>query len=294
MARLAEFIGGVNFESRRSQQRESQQGERRASDNAREQTIEPSLSDNLHNLASRVPVISIIQANDQSIAQRSNDDVENISQNLDDLPEYRIRTLVDGVEQRSSSSNLESSSNNQPRSQSSLNDDEENEGNRPTNTSNLVDIIQLLRSVTRPETQASRSRTSNQHSESQNAGPSSQQEDSRVPSSHENSNNSHRSSMRIPSSSHSDHVNQHNEENGAQSNSHHRSQFGQQGFIIFPPDPRNNGQPSILYFGGSGEGERGVSSERSPDTRGYVVPPPIVADSSRNDMAARSGNEQHR
>ena len=289
MARLAEFIGGVNFESRRSQQRESQQGERRRHDSAREPTIEPSLSDNLHNLASRVPVISIIQANDRSITQRSNDVVENVRQNLDDLPEYRIRTLVDGVEQRSSSSNLESSSNDQPRSQLSLNDDEENEGNRPTNTSNLVDIIQLLRSVTRPETQASRSRTSNQHSESQNAGPSSQQEDSRVPSSHENSNNPHS----IPISSHSDHVNQHNEENDAQSNSHHRSQFGQQGFIIFPPDPRNNGQPSILYFGGSGEGERGVSSERSPDTTGYVVPP-IVADSSRNDMAARSGNEQHR
>ena len=292
MARLAEFIGGVNFESRRSQQRESLQGERRASDNAREQTIEPSLSDNLHNLASRVPVISIIQANDRSITQRSNDDVENLSQN--DLPEYRIRTLVDGVEQRSSSSNLESSSNNQPRSQLSPNDDEEHEGNRPTNTSNLVDIIQLLRSVTRPETQASWSRTSNQHSGPPNAGPSSQQEDSRVPSSHENSSNPHRSSMRMPISSQSDHVNQHNEENDAQSNSHHRSQFGQQGFIIFPPDPRNNGQPSILYFGGSGEGERGVSSERSPDTTGYVVPSPIVADSSRNDMAARSGNEQHR
>ena len=290
MARLAEFIGGVNFESRRSQQRESQQGERSRHDSAREPTIEPSLSDNLHNLASRVPVISIIQANDRSITQRSNDNVENISQNLDDLPEYRIRTLVDGVEQRSSSSNLESSSNDQPRSQLSLNDDEENEGNRPTNTSNLVDIIQLLRSVTRPETQASRSRTSNQQSGSQNAGPSSQQEDSRVPSSHENSNNPHS----IPISSHSDHVNQHNAENDAQSNSHHRSQFGQQGFIIFPPDPRNNGQPSILYFGGSGEGERGVSSERSPDTTGYVVPPPIVTDSSRNDMAARSGNEQHR
>ena len=49
------------------------------------------------------------------------------------------KQLVDGVEQRSSSSNLESSSNDQPRSQLSPNDDEENEGNRPTNKERPTD-----------------------------------------------------------------------------------------------------------------------------------------------------------
>ena len=59
-----------------------------------------------------------------------------------------------------------------------------------------------------------------------------------------------------------------NDNTEGQPNTRRRSHLGQQGFIIFPPDPRNIGRgPSILYFGGSGQNERSLNSDETASSQ---------------------------
>ena len=278
MARLAEFIGGVHFEGRRNNPNED------VPQNGGEESQQRSfelLGSSVPLEDRRVPVVSIVRAIDSGTRSRRNQEpTEDVEQNLNPISQFRIRTLGDRNEPESSSSETQSL---RGAGESSPAHRDQRTGvlSNPSNASSLVDIIQLLGSVARSGTGGVHVRGSvtRTNDSSRSSGPTNQAEDPRVPPGTESSRspNNADSFSSNPLRSVADNApsNSDDEENEDLPRSARRSQLGQQGFIIFPPDPLNaGGGPSILYFGGSGLGERGVV----PDT----VPPEVERQSSNN------------
>ena len=267
MARLAEFIGGVQFEGRRN--------------NANDDN--PRRSD-----------------------ERQNNEVElNIEQNSNPSPEFRIRTLVNGVEvaHRRSSSETEESMIDPVDNHSRQGNNAGSTSNSSSNASNLVGIIQLLGSVASSGSGTLRIRRDNSSNENtQNIRPNNQNEDPRVPPIQQASASGAGSDIalvnpnpiRIGSLAERNNSS-HDSLEGEPPTRRRRSHLGQQGFIIFPPDPLNTGgSPSILYFGGSGEGERSVVGHMGTEVR--RDPSDNVQPGSSNTSRTRSfnnTNERH-
>ena len=231
MARLAEFIGGVHF------------------------STEP-ISPNLPELNSEN-------------RRRNEDQSRQEGQNSNSSTEFRIRTIVNGVEQRSNSNE-----DHEDASSAATEDPESNEAdsrsNDESNASRLVDIIQLLGSVAGSGSGALRirRRDPSNYESRPNPSPMNESEDTRVPNpqnpiaSTSSSNSLERNNELIQQGE------MRNDNTEGQPNTRRRSHLGQQGFIIFPPDPRNIGRgPSILYFGGSGQNERSLNSDETASSQ---------------------------
>ena len=101
-----------------------------------------------------------------------------------------------------------------------------------------------------------------------NSAPASQAQDPRVPPTGHSDSSIPTNSSRVPLwSANDDSTSSSSEDEDAEAESRRqpRSQLGQQGFILFPPDPRNPGVgASIVYFGGSGLTERGAVPDTIP------------------------------
>lgn len=306
MARLAEFIGGAHFEGRRNHQNEnSSHGEEQHRNSQDSGRGERSLIDEGRRV--QVASVSIVQTSDAGnndgirVSWNEHGRIERSGENPNPAPEFRIRTLVDGIERRSSSSGTEETLNDSRDNQSSQNNDGEIASNTNTsNDSSLVDIIQMLGSVAGSDNGTLRIRRSTRLNENQpNMRPNNQDEDSRVPPAAQstsrinlesNSSNSTRSRSLAANSP----LNS-SERDEQPSNRQRRNQLGQQGFIIFPPDPLNaGGGPSILYFGGSGDGE-GVAADGVPDLRLPTSQPfgPSFPPNTNRDSPAYNRTEQY-
>ena len=240
MARLAEFIGGVHFSS------ES------ISPNLAELNTENQSESNAGHQSGGLRV-RIVNTGGRD---RNDENSEREERNSNPSTEFRIRTIVNGVEQRSNSHEDHEAPSNEAAGSSSERNEGSERSNNESNASRLVDIIQLLGSVAGSGSGALRirRRDTRPNESSPHISPSNQNNDPRVPGSQSPvgsglvSTPSEQNDSRIqPGASR-------NNDTEEQPNTRRRSNLGQQGFIIFPPDPRNVGRgPSILYFGGSGD-----------------------------------------
>ena len=272
MARLAEFIGGVHFEGRRNSANE---------DNAsRSDERQTSSSSGISSERSRVPVEGLgFRLINTENARQNNESEVNIERNSNPSPEFRIRTLVNGVEveHRRSSSETEESLIDPADNRSRQDNNAEDTLHSSSNASNLVGIIQLLGSVASSGSRSLRIRRRDTRSNesSQSIRPNNQNEDSRVPPVQQSSTPRSDSNIELvnPNPIHIGSLaernsSSHDLQEGEPPARRRRSHLGQQGFIIFPPDPLNaGGVPSILYFGGSGEGERNAAGDGGTEVR---------------------------
>ena len=254
MARLADFIGGVHF------------------------STEP-ISPNLPELNSEN-------------TRRNEDRSRQEGQNSNRSTEFRIRTIVNGVEQRSNASEDHEDESSVPTGDPESNE-AESRSNDESNASRLVDIIQLLGSVAGSGSGALRVRRRDPsiNEPRPNPSPMNESEDPRVPNpqnpiaSTSSSNSLERNNARIQQGE------MRNDNTEGQPNTRRRSHLGQQGFIIFPPDPRNMGRgPSILYFGGSGQNERSLENDEtsSPQNDGDDVATISSAQSSNHNSTVNN------
>ena len=244
MARLADFIGGVHFSTESISPNLARANEE----------SQNNVSGNPHEEGLRVRIV------DTGRREINEEPSQRERQNTNNSTEFRIRTIVNGVEQRSNSNeDNEVSSVETERSYEnpSISQDD-------SNASRLVDIIQLLGSVAGSGSGALRirRRDTRPNESTSNVTPRNQSEDPRVPSiqnpvaSSSRSNSQEQNDVRIQQAP------MRNDNQDEQQNTRRRSHLGQQGFIIFPPDPRNVGRgPSILYFGGSGQNDRASDSD---------------------------------
>ena len=240
MARLAEFIGGVHFSS------ES------ISPNLAELNTDNQGESNDPNGGLRVRIVNT------GGRDRNGENSDREGRDTNPSTEFRIRTIVNGVEQRSNSNEEREGESNETEGSSSDRSEGSASSNNESNASRLVDIIQLLGSVAGSGNGALRirRRDTRPNESSPNINPVSQNDDPRVPGSQ---NPVGSDSVSNPSPQRNARVQQgdgRTNDTEEQPNTRRRSHLGQQGFIIFPPDPRNIGRgPSILYFGGSGHGD---------------------------------------
>ena len=231
MARLAEFIGGVHFST---------------------DPISPNLPElNTEN------------------RRRNEDRSRQEGQNSNRSTEFRIRTIVNGVEQRNNANEDHEDASSAPTVDPESNE-VESRSNDESNASRLVDIIQLLGTVAGSGSGALRIRRRDPsiNEPRPNPSPMNEREDPRVPNpqnpiaSTSSSNSQERNNARIQQGE------VRNDNTEGQPNTRRRSHLGQQGFIIFPPDPRNMSRgPSILYFGGSGQNERALDRDETPSSQ---------------------------
>lgn len=283
MARLAEFIGGVHFEGRRDSANDEHTS--RSDERQQRETYSEGLGFRLINTEN---------------ARQNNGDEVNIERNSNPSPEFRIRTLVNGVEveHRRSSSETEESLIDPVDNRSRQDNNAEGALGSSSNASNLVGIIQLLGSVANSGsgTLRIRRRDTRSNESSQNIRPTNQNEDPRVPPLQQSSTARSDSDIELVNpnpirigSLAERNSSIHDSREGEPPTRRRRSHLGQQGFIIFPPDPLNaGGSPSILYFGGSGEGERSAVGDGTTGVRRDASD--NVLPGSLNTSRARSSN----
>ena len=247
MARLADFIGGVHFSTESISPNLAQPNEE----------SQNNVSGNQHEEGLRVRIV------DTGRRERNEEPSQRERQNTNSSTEFRIRTIVNGVEQRSNSNeDNEDSSVETERSYESTEGPSRSQDD--SNASRLVDIIQLLGSVAGSGSGALRIRRRDTRSNesTSNVTPRNQSEDPRVPSAQNPVASSSRSNLQEQNDGRIQQGPMRNDNQEEQQNNRRRSHLGQQGFIIFPPDPRNVGRgPSILYFGGSGQNDRASDSD---------------------------------
>ena len=260
MARLAEFIGGTQFEGRRSIPNER--------DNRRDEGI---------SLDGRtVPNISIIRHTNSGNTPSRNEEqyLEVGEQRSNPISEFRVSSFCDISDRARNSSSNNSIPGSGKQNTAAPEEQKIELLTRPASTSSLADIIQLLGSVARSGSRRNLSVNNvvgttlavDNIVAGNCSGPTSQAEGPRVPPTGKSDSFVPSTSSRVPLWSANDDStssSSEDEDTEAESRRQPRSQLEKQGFILLPPDPRNPGvSASIVYFGGSGLTERGAV----PDT----------------------------